>query len=118
MDGATPWQKLKDITLPLVLYATAPADRQYAGNFNHGDLPLQPGRGGAGTNRRRIGHIDFLGIQAHLETQKFNYAAAVSVIIGVIVAVWPSGSSENPILPGRDVDTMSGTKRKWSSACC
>jgi arabinogalactan oligomer/maltooligosaccharide transport system permease protein len=95
VDGATPWQKLKDITLPLVLYATAPLlIVQYAGNFNNFTVIYLFNQGGPAVPGQTAGGSDILiswVFKLTFETQKFNYAAAVSVIIGVIVAalaVW------------------------------
>lgn len=91
VDGATPWQKLKDITLPLVLYATAPLlIVQYAGNFNNFTVIYLFNKGGPAVPGQTAGGSDILiswVFKLTFETQKFNYAAAVSIIIGVIVAV-------------------------------
>ncbi|MGA8942585.1 MAG: ABC transporter permease subunit, partial [Thermoactinomyces sp.] len=91
VDGATPWQKLKDITLPLVLYATAPLlIVQYAGNFNNFTVIYLFNQGGPAVPGQTAGGSDILiswVFKLTFETQKFNYAAAVSIIIGVIVAV-------------------------------
>ena len=58
--------EVEDITLPLVLYATAPLlIVQYAENFNDFTVIYLFNKGGrgAGTNRRGVGHPVFPGVK-------------------------------------------------------
>ncbi|MBH8597438.1 MULTISPECIES: sugar ABC transporter permease [unclassified Thermoactinomyces] len=91
VDGATIWQKFRHITLPMALYATAPLlIVQYVGNFNNFNviylfnkgLPAIPGQTAGGTDIL----ISWV-YKLTFETSKYNYAAAISVIIGLIVTV-------------------------------
>jgi len=89
VDGATAWQKFRSITLPLALYATAPLlIMQYAFNFNnfnviylfHKGLPAVPGQTAGGTDIL----ISWV-YKLTFDLSKFNYAAAISVIMGMAV---------------------------------
>nr|BAB40636.1 inner membrane protein ORF-2 [Thermoactinomyces vulgaris] len=91
VDGATVWQKFRHITLPMALYSTAPLlIVQYAGNFNNFNviylfnkgLPAVPGQTAGGTDIL----ISWV-YKLTFETSKYNYAAAISIMIGLIVAV-------------------------------
>ncbi|OYD06490.1 sugar ABC transporter permease [Paludifilum halophilum] len=89
VDGATAWQKFRNITLPLVLYATAPVlITQYAFNFNNINViylfnqgkPAVPGQSAGGTDIL-ISWVYKLTFEVH----KFNYAAAVTIIMSLFV---------------------------------
>lgn len=89
VDGATPWQKFRHITLPLVLYATAPLlIVQYAGNFNNFNVIYLFNKGGPAVPGQTAGGTDILISWVYklmFDTSKFNYAATISVIIGLVV---------------------------------
>ncbi|AZR72216.1 sugar ABC transporter permease [Anoxybacter fermentans] len=91
VDGANPFQKFWKITLPLVLYSTAPLlIMQMAYNFNNfnviylfnqGNPPILGLRGAGGTDIL----ISWV-FKLTLNKLKYNYAAALSLIIFIIVA--------------------------------
>lgn len=89
MDGATAWQKFWHITLPMVLYATAPLlIMQYAGNFNNFNVIYLFNQGGPPVPGQTAGGTDILISWVYkltFETFKYNYAAAISLLIGLVI---------------------------------
>jgi arabinogalactan oligomer/maltooligosaccharide transport system permease protein len=91
VDGATPLQKLRVITLPFVLFATAPIlIMQFAGNINNFNVIFlltngDPVKG----DYQYAGSTDLLVTWLYkltLNNNKFNIASAIGIIIFVIVA--------------------------------
>lgn len=92
MDGATSWQKFKKITFPHVMFATAPIlIMQYAGNFNNFNIIYLFNQGGPAVRGQNAGGTDILISWVYnltFETQNYNMAAAISIIIGLIIATF------------------------------
>jgi arabinogalactan oligomer / maltooligosaccharide transport system permease protein len=91
VDGATAWQKFRHITLPMALYATGPLlIVQYVGNFNNFNVIYLFNKGNPPVPGSTAGGTDILISWVYkltFQTFKYNYAAAVSIVIGVIVAM-------------------------------
>lgn len=91
IDGASSWQKFRHITLPHVLFATAPLlIMQYAGNFNNFNLIYLFNEGGPPVPGQNAGSTDILISWVYsltFEFNNFNMGAVVSLIIGFIVAI-------------------------------
>jgi arabinogalactan oligomer/maltooligosaccharide transport system permease protein len=89
VDGATRWQKFRHITLPHVLFATAPLlIIQYTANFNNFNIIYLFNGGGPAVRGQTAGGTDILISWVYkltFTTNNYNMAAAVSLIIGVIV---------------------------------
>jgi arabinogalactan oligomer/maltooligosaccharide transport system permease protein len=89
VDGASAFDKFRSITLPMVLYATAPLlIVQYAGNFNNFNVIYLFNQGGPAVPGSTAGGSDILISWVYklmFTISKFNYAAAISIIIGIIV---------------------------------
>lgn len=89
VDGASAFAKFRHITLPMVLYATAPLlIVQYAGNFNNFNVIYLFNQGGPAVPESTAGGSDILISWVYklmFDISKFNYAAAISLIIGLIV---------------------------------
>ena len=61
MDGASSWQKFRNITFPHILFATAPLlIMQYAGNFNNFNLIYLFNKGGPPVSGQNAGSTDIL----------------------------------------------------------
>ncbi|MDQ0254621.1 arabinogalactan oligomer/maltooligosaccharide transport system permease protein [Evansella vedderi] len=90
IDGASRWQKFRNITFPHVMFATAPLlIMQYAGNFNNFNIIFLFNQGGPAVRGQNAGGTDILISWVYgltFETQNFNMAAAISIIIGLMVA--------------------------------
>ena len=90
IDGASSWQKFSNITFPHIMFATAPLlIMQYAGNFNNFNIIYLFNAGGPAIRGQNAGGTDILISWVYkltFETQNFNMAAAISIIIGLIVA--------------------------------
>ncbi|MFB9326885.1 carbohydrate ABC transporter permease [Paenibacillus aurantiacus] len=91
VDGATPFQKLRIITLPFVLFATAPVlIMQFAGNINNFNVIFlltngDPVKG----DYQYAGATDLLVTWLYkltLNQSKFNMASAIGIIIFLVVA--------------------------------
>ena len=89
VDGGTRWQKLRHITLPHVLYATAPLlIMQYAGNFNNFNIIYLFNEGNPAVRGQNAGGTDILISWVYkltFETNNYNMAAAITIIMGIIV---------------------------------
>lgn len=92
MDGASKMQKFWNITFPHVMFATAPLlIMQYAGNFNNFNLIYLFNEGGPAVRHQNAGGTDILISWVYdltFEKQQFGIAAAISLILGSIVALF------------------------------
>lgn len=92
VDGASPGAKFRRITLPLVLYATAPLlIMGFAFNFNNFNLIYLLTQGNpVAAEYRYAGSTDILISWIYkmtLEQNQFNIASAVSIIMFIVIAV-------------------------------
>ncbi len=89
VDGGTRWQKLRHITIPHVLFATAPLIiMQYAGNFNNFNIIYLFNEGNPAVRGQNAGGTDILISWVYkltFETNNYNMAAAITIIMGLIV---------------------------------
>lgn len=92
VDGGTRWQKFRYITLPQVLFATAPLlIIQYTSNFNNFNIIYLFNGGGPAVRGQTAGGTDILiswVYQLTFKTNNYNMAAAISLLIGIIVIVF------------------------------
>jgi len=92
VDGGTRWQKFRYITLPHVLFATAPLlIIQYTANFNNFNIIYLFNGGGPAVRGQTAGGTDILISWVYkltFTTNNYNMAAAISLLIGVIVIVF------------------------------
>lgn len=89
VDGGTRWQKFRYITLPHVLFATAPLlIIQYTSNFNNFNIIYLFNGGGPAVRGQTAGGTDILISWVYkltFTTNNYNMAAAISLLIGIIV---------------------------------
>ncbi|WP_018931695.1 carbohydrate ABC transporter permease [Gracilibacillus lacisalsi] len=92
VDGATRLQKFRNITLPHVLFATAPLlIIQYTTNFNNFNIIYLFNEGGPAVQGQNAGGTDILISWVYkltFDTNNYSMAAAISLIIGLIVSVF------------------------------
>ncbi|MFC5531412.1 carbohydrate ABC transporter permease [Cohnella yongneupensis] len=92
VDGGSRWAKFRYITLPHVMYATAPLlIMQYSGNFNNFNLIYLFNKGGPPVPGQNSGATDILISWVYSLTFKENnykMAAAISIIMGIVVAAF------------------------------
>lgn len=92
VDGGTRWQKLRHITLPHVLFATAPLlIMQYAGNFNNFNIIYLFNEGNPAVRGQNAGGTDILISWVYkltFETNNYNMAAAITIIMGLIISIF------------------------------
>lgn len=92
MDGASSMQKFKFITFPHLMFATAPLlIMQYASNFNNFNIIYLFNQGGPAVKNQNAGGSDILISWVYdltFESSQFSIAAAISLILGLIVAVF------------------------------
>ncbi|MFN7252271.1 MAG: carbohydrate ABC transporter permease [Anaerobacillus sp.] len=92
VDGANRWQKFKAITFPHVMYATAPLMiMQYTHNFNNFNIIYLFNEGGPAIRGQNAGGTDILISWVYsltFQQQNYSIAAAISMIIGLIVAIF------------------------------
>lgn len=92
VDGGTRWQKLVHITLPHLLFATAPLlIMQYAGNFNNFNIIYLFNEGNPAIRGQNAGGTDILISWVYkltFETNNYNMAAAITIIMGIIISVF------------------------------
>ncbi|PRO64856.1 sugar ABC transporter permease [Alkalicoccus urumqiensis] len=90
IDGANRMQKFRHITFPHVMFATAPLlIMQYSFNFNNFNIIYLFNQGGPAVRGQTAGGSDILISWIYsltFENQQFNMAAAVSIILGLLVA--------------------------------
>lgn len=92
VDGGSRFQKFRFITLPHVLFATAPLlIMQYAGNFNNFNIIYLFNNGGPAVEGKNAGGTDILISWVYKLTftnNQFGMAAAISIIMGLIVSIF------------------------------
>ncbi|RJE88536.1 sugar ABC transporter permease [Paenibacillus sp. 1011MAR3C5] len=92
VDGGSRWNKFRFITLPHVLYATAPLlIMQYAGNFNNFNIIYLFNEGGPPVRGQTAGGTDILISWVYkltFENNNYKMAAAISIIMGLVVAIF------------------------------
>ncbi|KHE69634.1 carbohydrate ABC transporter permease [Halobacillus sp. BBL2006] len=95
VDGATIVQKFRNITLPLVLYATAPIlITQYTFNFNNFNVIFLFNGGGPAVPGQNAGGTDILISWIYsltMTSAQYGKAAAITMILSLIViavALW------------------------------
>ncbi|MBM7573017.1 sugar ABC transporter permease [Aquibacillus albus] len=92
MDGASRFQMFKFITFPHLMFATAPLlIMQYAGNFNNFNIIYLFNQGGPAVKGQNAGGTDILISWVYdltFESSQFSIAAAISLILGLIVAIF------------------------------
>jgi len=95
VDGATAWQQFRKITLPLVLYATAPIlITQYTFNFNNFSIIYLFNNGGPAVSGQNAGGTDILISWIYkltMTSAQYGKAAALTMILSLIVitvALW------------------------------
>ncbi|MGN8648160.1 ABC transporter permease subunit [Gracilibacillus sp. HCP3S3_G5_1] len=92
MDGASRFQKFRNITFPHLMFATAPLlIMQYAQNFNNFNLIYLFNEGGPAVKNQNAGGTDILISWVYdltFESSQFSIAAAISLILGLIVALF------------------------------
>ncbi|MCK0471219.1 carbohydrate ABC transporter permease [Halalkalibacter sp. APA_J-10(15)] len=92
VDGASRWQKFRNITLPHVLFATAPLlIIQYTTNFNNFNIIYLFNQGGPAVRGQSAGGTDILISWVYsltFETSNYSMAAAISLIIGLMVSIF------------------------------
>jgi len=91
VDGATPWVKFRQITMPFVLFSTAPIlITQFAGNINNFNVIYLLTKGGPSSiDYNMAGKTDLLVTWLYkltLENNKYNVASAVGILIFIIIA--------------------------------
>ncbi len=95
VDGASIWQKFRSITLPMVLYATAPIlITQYTFNFNNFNVIFLFNGGGPALPGQNAGGTDILISWIYKLTMtsgQYGKAAAITMLLSLIViavALW------------------------------
>ncbi len=95
VDGATVIQKFKKITLPLVLFATAPIIiTQYTFNFNNFNVIFLFNGGGPAIPEQNAGGTDILISWIYnltMTSAQYSKAAAITMLLSVLVisvAIW------------------------------
>ncbi|WP_043933089.1 carbohydrate ABC transporter permease [Bacillus sp. EB01] len=95
VDGASIWQKFRNITLPLVLFATAPIlITQYTFNFNNFNIIYLFNGGGPAITGQNAGGTDILISWIYrltMTSAQYSKAAAITLLLSLIVitvAVW------------------------------
>ncbi|MBO9128677.1 sugar ABC transporter permease [Bacillus sp. 165] len=95
IDGATTWQKFNKITLPLVLYSTAPVIiTQYTFNFNNFNIIYLFNGGGPAVPGQNAGGTDILISWIYsltMTSAQYGKAAAITMLLSIVVisvALW------------------------------
>ncbi len=95
VDGASIFQKFKSITLPLILYATAPIlITQYTFNFNNFNVIFLFNGGGPAVANQNAGGTDILIswiYELTMTSAQYGKAAAITMMLSLIVisvAIW------------------------------
>ncbi|MEI3598031.1 MULTISPECIES: carbohydrate ABC transporter permease [unclassified Oceanobacillus] len=90
MDGASRFQKFRNITFPHVMFATAPLlIMQYASNFNNFNVIYLFNEGGPPIRGQNAGGTDILISWVYkltFDTNNYSMAAVISIIMGLIVS--------------------------------
>jgi len=92
MDGATRWQKFRNITFPHLMFATGPLLlTQYTFNFNNFNIIYLFNEGGPALRGQNAGGTDILISWVYNLTftnSQYGMAAAISLILGIVVATF------------------------------
>ncbi|MFE4524353.1 ABC transporter permease subunit [Cytobacillus firmus] len=95
VDGATAWQKFKNITFPLIMFSIAPIlITQYTFNFNNFNIIYLFNMGGPAISGQNAGGTDILISWIYNLTvtkSEYGMAAAITMILSAIVisvALW------------------------------
>lgn len=92
MDGASRWQKFRNITFPHLMFATGPLLlTQYTFNFNNFNIIYLFNEGGPAIRGQNAGGTDILiswVFSLTFTNSQFSMAAAISLILGAIVATF------------------------------
>lgn len=92
VDGGSRWQKFRFITLPHVLFATAPLlIMQYTGNFNNFTVIYLFNQGNPPVEGQNAGGTDILISWVYkltFDLNQYAMAAAISIIMGLIVSIF------------------------------
>lgn len=92
IDGASRLQKFRGITFPHLMFATGPLlIMQYSFNFNNFNIIYLFNQGGPAVRGQTAGGSDILISWIYgltFENQQFNMAAAISIILGLLVATF------------------------------
>ncbi|MBW7476094.1 sugar ABC transporter permease [Paenibacillus oenotherae] len=93
VDGASPWQRFRTITFPLVLFATAPLlIMSFAGNLNNFNIIYLFTEGGpVNIDYSYAGSTDILIswiFKLTLQQNQFNTASVISILIFIIIAIF------------------------------
>lgn len=92
VDGGSRWDKMRFITLPHVLYATAPLlIMQFSYNFNNFNIIYLFNKGGPPVPGQSSGATDILISWVYTLTfdqNNYKMAAAISIIMGFVVALF------------------------------
>ncbi|WP_017470500.1 sugar ABC transporter permease [Amphibacillus jilinensis] len=92
MDGATRWQKFRNITFPHLMFATGPLlITQFTFNFNNFNIIYLFNEGGPAVRGQTAGGTDILISWIYNLTftnSQYSMAAAISIILGLIVATF------------------------------
>jgi arabinogalactan oligomer/maltooligosaccharide transport system permease protein len=92
VDGGSKLQKFQFITLPHVLFATAPLlIMQYSFNFNNFNIIYLFNEGGPAVRGQNAGGTDILiswVYELTFQNNMFNMAAAISLIMGLMIATF------------------------------
>ncbi|WP_027085464.1 ABC transporter permease subunit [Cohnella panacarvi] len=91
VDGASQWMKFRNITMPFILFATAPIlISQFVGNINNFNvIYLLTGGGPATVNYNNAGETDLLVtwlFKLTIDFKQYNIAAAVAILIFLFIA--------------------------------
>jgi len=91
VDGAGSFQKFRRITLPMVLFATAPVlIMQFAGNINNFNvIYLMTDGGPVNTHYQYAGHTDLLVTWLYklaLDQAQYSFASVIGIAIFLIIA--------------------------------
>ncbi|MBM7839600.1 arabinogalactan oligomer/maltooligosaccharide transport system permease protein [Alkalihalobacillus xiaoxiensis] len=90
IDGASRFQKFRNITFPHVMFATAPLlIMQYASNFNNFNVIYLFNEGGPPVRGQNAGGTDILISWVYkltFDTNNYSMAAVISIIMGLIVS--------------------------------
>jgi len=91
VDGASQWMKFRNITMPYILFATAPIlISQFVGNINNFNvIYLLTGGGPATVNYNNAGSTDLLVtwlFKLTIDFKQYNIAAAVAILIFLFIA--------------------------------
>jgi arabinogalactan oligomer/maltooligosaccharide transport system permease protein len=91
VDGANSFQKFRSITMPMVLFSTAPIlIMQFAGNINNFNVVyLMTDGNPVNSNYQYAGHTDLLVTWLYklaLNQSQYSFASVIGIIIFLIIA--------------------------------